>query len=53
MGPDVFDVIGQVVSSKTLDLLFREAVAGRATTDFIECKIEESAQHYMESTPSV
>ena len=49
MGPDVFDVIGQVVSSKTLDLLFREAVAGRATTDFIECKIEESAQHYMES----
>ena len=49
MGPDVFDVIGQVISSKTLDLLFREAVAGRATKDFIKYKIEESAKHYMES----
>ena len=49
MGSDVFDVIGQVISSKTLDSLFREAVAGRATQDFIECKIEESAQSYMES----
>ena len=49
MKTDVFDVIGQVISSKTLDMLFREAVAGRATDDFIKLKIEESAKQYIES----
>ena len=49
MGRDVFDVIGQVISSKTLDALFREAIAGRITEPCVTDQINEAADKYVAS----
>ena len=49
MGRDVFDVIGQVISSKTLDMLFREAIAGRMTAPCVIDQINEAASNYVAS----
>ena len=49
MGDDVFDVIGQIISSKTLDDMFREVIAGRMTPVCVTDQIDESTNNYMQS----
>lgn len=52
MGDDVFDVIGQIISSKTLDMLFRGAIADSITHECVIEEIDRSAANYMKSIPA-
>ena len=52
MGDDVFDVIGQIISSKTLDMLFRGAIADNMTQECITDEIDKSVDNYMKSIPA-
>ena len=47
LGPDVYDVVGQIIPGKTLDDLFRDAVSGRATNDTITENIAKAGDAYV------
>ena len=47
LGPDIYDVVGQIIPGKALDDLFRDALSGRATDDMITKNIAKAADDYV------